>query len=160
MVNTEPKLSEVTVAAATVRCVRIRGGMVPLSLKHNWQIAKAISSDNPSARDIITRVLSQVYLLLPHCNANSNSIKPSTRNAVPTGSNCMTRCLKDSLTCFLSGGFDGRISSSTTMATPPTGILIQKHQRQVTFDAKKPPSKGPATEARPKLAAIAPWYFG
>jgi hypothetical protein len=39
------------------------------------------------------------------------------------------------------------------------GRLIQKIHRQVTLVVKTPPSNGPAIEARPKTAPMAPKYF-
>ena len=123
-------------------------------------MAKAISSTDPSTSDTITRVLPHAFSLLPHCNASSSKTRPGRRNKVPTGSNCMIRCFKDSPSCCLGGGLDGRTSSSTRIARPPMGALIQKHHRQVTFVVNAPPSKGPAIEARPKLAPMVPWYFG
>ena len=43
---------------------------------------------------------------------------------------------------------------------PPTGRLIQKHHRQVRLSVKTPPSKGPITDAIPKVAPMTPVNAG
>ena len=40
------------------------------------------------------------------------------------------------------------------------GPFIQKHQRHDTLDAKTPPRRGPAMDARPKVAPMNPMYLG
>lgn len=53
----------------------------------------------------------------------------------------------------------GRMRSSANIDAPPIGRLSQKIQRHVTLVVKTPPSNGPAMEATPKTAPIAPKYF-
>jgi hypothetical protein len=48
-----------------------------------------------------------------------------------------------------------------TSAATPTGTLIQKHhcQPRLAWSVKNPPTSGPATAARPKMAPSGPRYL-
>jgi hypothetical protein len=48
---------------------------------------------------------------------------------------------------------------SIAIETPPTGTLIQKHQRQET-DVRYPPSIGPSIDVTPNTEPKLPMYFG
>ena len=47
----------------------------------------------------------------------------------------------------------------TTSAARPTGMLIQKHQRQSRWSVNRPPRSGPATAETPNRAPMGPMYL-
>lgn len=51
-----------------------------------------------------------------------------------------------------------RKKTCKTIARPPTGRLIQKHQRQVTSQVKTPPRTGPRTVAVMTVAVMTVWH--
>jgi len=52
-----------------------------------------------------------------------------------------------------------RVIHETTSAATPTGMLIQKHQRQSRWSVNRPPRSGPATAETPNNAPIGPMYL-
>ena len=51
------------------------------------------------------------------------------------------------------------VNHAVTNAATPTGMLIQKHQRQSACWVNRPPSSGPMTAAMPNSAPIGPMYL-
>lgn len=67
----------------------------------------------------------------------------------PSGSSRLICVLKGAGSVFRDGGFQK--NNMKMRVNPPTGRLIQKHHLQVTPLVKAPPTKGPRTEAIPKI---------
>ena len=76
------------------------------------------------------------------------------RKKAPKRSICWIFSLVVNLECFLSGFLKKK--NTTAIAHPPTGKLIQKHQRQVSLSVKAPPKMGPMTDEMPNILLSRP----
>lgn len=65
MIRAAPNPIDTKTPAATLLCLRIRGGRVPLSWKY-WVAAKATKSADPLARRARTTKSFHGYLVPPH----------------------------------------------------------------------------------------------
>lgn len=160
IISEDPNPNDTADPATMLLSCIIRGGSVPFSPAQNCEIPKQKTSTMPAMRVPSTRVEARGEPLLPHCSARSTSTSPGTSNAVPIGSYALSLCPSVFPAWLCAAGLSGTSSSNTPSATPPTGTLIQKHQRHETLVANTPPSSGPAIDASPKVAPMKPWYFG
>ena len=78
---------------------------------------------------------------------------PSRSAPVPAAS---TPAPSQSIECSVCGARRGIVIEITTSATPPTGRLTRKIQRQLALSTMKPPTAGPMIDDAAKTAPISP----
>ena len=107
----------------------------------------------PTTRSAIVFASSHLFSL--KLKPSNKQMTPPTMRKRPTKSKSATNVRKGTRW----RGLTLRNKNRMRDEMPPVGRLIQKHQRQVTWSVKTPPTKGPTTLAIPHVAPIKPAYF-
>lgn len=107
----------------------------------------------------ITEPLLHALVWPPYCSAKVKQTTELSSKLKPGRSSCSRISFHEafgSLICF--GTW--KKSNAMPIIGPPTGKLIQKHHRQVTFVVKAPPIRGPITVENIKMAIQRPISMG
>lgn len=143
------KQSMKTAPAKMLRRVMTLAGTVAVLGMRAWTTPNAII---PRTKRTIKRMIRQLfheYVEPPHCNASRRHTTLGTKKNVPSGSSRV----KCSTGRALDGGLCGRWSNTMMLraAKHPMGRLMRKHHLHVTPVVSAPPTRGPRTDAMPKM---------
>lgn len=118
-----PRVAPNQAEAATLRCLRTRGGTVALSCFFHWTNTKIRARTPKTTNSAMMRPLLHGYLLPPHCSARRRQTIMGRKKTVPRRSNCSRRAFQptDKALAFFVGWKKKMMNAPVT---PPNGRLM------------------------------------